>query len=154
MQDIPDDQDPVLVDMSVALPGSGRTEDVGAFLITNQFAVLATPSVLSYKPATPPSDGRVTVIHINDQGVVCCHATNTGKLFSTILLLTFTLFAAGTLKKVMDLLQIVAKKGKRRPRLVVGQPCAAIFSEDNLWYRAKVVSIATTTAYVRLKQIP
>ena len=50
----------------------------------------------------------------------------------------------------MDLLQTVAKKSRYRSRLVVGQPCAAIFSEDNVWYRAKVVSIATTTAYVRL----
>ena len=89
IQGIPDDQeDPVLVDMSVALPGAGRTEDVGAFLMTNQFARPATPSVLSYKPATPPSDGRVTVIHINDQGVVCCQAVNSGKLddISTIML--------------------------------------------------------------------
>ena len=87
MQGIPDDpNDPVLVDMSVALPGAGRTEDVGAFLITNQFAQLATPPVLSYKPATPPSDGRVTVIHINDQGIVCCQAVNSGKLIPTIML--------------------------------------------------------------------
>lgn len=50
----------------------------------------------------------------------------------------------------MDVLQTVAKKGRHRPRLAVNQPCAAIFSEDNLWYRAKVISIATTTAYVRL----
>ena len=82
IQDIPDEQeDPVLVDMSVALPGSGRAEDVGAFLITNQFARLATPLVLSYKPATPPSDGRVTVIHINDHGVICCQATESGTLY-------------------------------------------------------------------------
>ena len=81
MQEILDEQkDPVLVDISVALPGSGRTEDVGAFLITNQFAKLATPSVLSYKPATPPSDGRVTAIHINDLGVICCQATESSKL--------------------------------------------------------------------------
>ena len=50
----------------------------------------------------------------------------------------------------MDLLQTVAKKGTRPPRLIVGQPCAAIFSEDNLWYRAKVISIGTKTAHVRL----
>ena len=83
MQDIPGDrEEPVLVDVSVSLPGSGRTEDVGTFLVTNQFAKRATPSILSYKPATPPSDGQVTVIHINDQGVVCCQATNSSKLFS------------------------------------------------------------------------
>lgn len=150
MQDIPGEEHPVLVDMLVALPGSGRTEDVGAFLVSNRFAQIVTPSVLSYKPATPPSDGRVTVIHINDQGVVCCQGTKWSKLFSTIVTpLLFTALAAATLKKVMDLLQTVAKKGRHRPRLLVGQPCAAIFSEDNLWYRAKVVSIATTTAYVR-----
>ena len=140
--------------MSVALPGSGRAEDIGAFLITNQFARLATPSVLSYKPATPPSDGRVTVIHINDQGVVCCQPIKYSKLLCTNLLHYYTyVIAAATLKKVMDLLQTVAKKGRHRPKLVVGQPCAAIFSEDNLWYRAKVVSIATTTALVRLVPI-
>lgn len=81
MQDIPDKQeDPVLVDMSVSLPGSGRTEDVGTFLITNQFAKQAKPSVLAYKPATPPSNGRVTVIHINDHGAICCQATKSGKI--------------------------------------------------------------------------
>jgi len=79
IQDIPDEQeDPLLVDMSIALPGAGRTEDVGALLITNQFGKLAVPSILSYKPATPPSDGRVTVIHINDHGVVCCQANSSG----------------------------------------------------------------------------
>lgn len=57
---------------------------------------------------------------------------------------------ATTLKKVMDLLQTVAKKGRHRPKLAIGQSCAAIFSEDNLWYRARVISVATTTAYVRL----
>lgn len=153
MQNIPDDQeDPVLVDMSVALPGSGRSEDVGAFLVTNQFAQLAMPSLLSYKPATPPSDGRVTVIHINDQGVVCCQATNSSKLFlfNPVGTTRYTCTLVTTLKTMMDLLQTVAKKGKQRPKLVAGQPCAAIFSEDNLWYRAKVISIATTTAYVRL----
>ena len=67
-----------------------------------------------------------------------------------MLLLLMVSLVATTLKKVMDLLQTVAKKGRHRPRLVIGQPCAAIFSEDNLWYRAIVVSIATTTAYVRL----
>ena len=82
MQDIPDEQeDPVLVDMSVELPGSGRTEDVGAFLMTNQFAKQAKPLLLAYKPATPPSDERVTVIHINDHGVICCQATNSGKIY-------------------------------------------------------------------------
>ena len=49
---------------------------------------------------------------------------------------------------------MVAKKSRHYPRLVTGQPCAAVFSEDNLWYRAKVVSIATTTAYVRQIQVP
>ena len=71
-------------------------------------------------------------------------------VFLVILFAKFVVSLAGTLKKVMDVLQTVAKKGKRRPRLVVGQPCAAIFSQDNTWYRAKVISVATTTAYVRL----
>ena len=85
IQDMPDEQeDPVLVDMSIALPGAGRAEDVGALLITNQFAKPATPSVLSYKPATPPNDGKVTVIHINDHGVVCCQADSSGRLSSCL----------------------------------------------------------------------
>ena len=49
---------------------------------------------------------------------------------------------------------MVAKKSRHYPRLVIGQPCAAVFSEDNLWYRAIIVSIATTTAYVRQIQVP
>ena len=49
---------------------------------------------------------------------------------------------------MMDYLQTVAKKGPRT-QLDVGQPCAAIFSDDNLWYRAKVISVTNTTAYVR-----
>lgn len=64
----------------MTLLGYGRT-DGGTLLITNQFAKLATPSVLSYKPATPPTDGKVTVIHINDQGVVYCQAIESCKLF-------------------------------------------------------------------------
>jgi len=49
---------------------------------------------------------------------------------------------------MMDYLQTVAEKGPR-PQLEIGQPCAAVFSDDNLWYRAKIISLTNTTAYVR-----
>jgi len=77
-------------------------------------------------------------------------------LLSHWLKILFILYVpiATTLKKVMDLLQTVAKKGRHHPKLVTGQPCAAVFSVDNLWYRAEVISIATTTAYVRLARFP
>jgi len=49
---------------------------------------------------------------------------------------------------MMEYLQTVVEKGPL-PQLDIGQPCAAIFSDDNLWYRAKVISLTNTMAYVR-----
>ena len=51
---------------------------------------------------------------------------------------------------MMDYLQTVAEKGPH-PQLEIGQPCAAVFSDDNLWYRAKIISLTNATAYVRCR---
>jgi len=73
----PSNNEPVLVDLVVALPGSSP-QDIGQLLVANHYAEMFIPQIISYLPATPPSNGRVTVTFISDDGVVCCQETNSG----------------------------------------------------------------------------
>jgi len=145
-------QDPVLVDLVIALPGSSP-QDIGQLLVSNHYAELVVPQTISYMPATPPSNGRVTVTFISDDGIVYCQAANSGISLSVSSTPNNVLFLDVHLKSMMDYLQSVSKKGPC-PQLDVGQPCVAVFSDDNLWYRAKVISLTDTTAYVSRRCLP
>ena len=111
------------------------------------------PQTISYIPATHPSNRRVTVTFISDDGMVYCQAAISGISLSMTSTPNNVLFLDAHLKSMMDYLQSVSKKGPF-PQLDVGQPCVAAFSDDNLWYRSKVISLTDSTAYVSRRCLP
>lgn len=76
----PSNHEPVLVDLVIALPGSSP-QDIGQLLVANHYAEVVMPQIISYIPATPPSDGKVTVTFISDDGMICCQENKLGTIY-------------------------------------------------------------------------
>ena len=71
--------DPVMVDLTITLPGSSP-QDIGQLLVANCSAEVVVPQTITYIPATPPSNGTVMVTFISDDGIICCQAANSSLL--------------------------------------------------------------------------